>query len=79
MPLFFDHMVKRSITQAMITAQNMIVLTVEFTRIPLSWRGRSRSLRLQHRPHHPLDACNSLKVTESTRRPDGRHEHAAAK
>jgi len=78
MLLFFDHMVKRSIRQARITAQNMIVLTVEFTRIPLSRRDRSQSTRFQHRLHHPLDARNSLKVTESASRPDGRHEYVAA-
>jgi hypothetical protein len=42
--------------QMRINTQNMIVLTVEFTRIPLSRRGEAADKDLQNRLHHPLDA-----------------------
>jgi len=52
----------------------MIVLTVEFNRIPLSRRGRNRSRELLHRLHHPLDADTIVEVTENAQAPVERHE-----
>jgi hypothetical protein len=43
----------KSIRQTKINTQNMIVLTVEFTRIPLSRRAKLQYLELRLRPHHP--------------------------
>jgi hypothetical protein len=58
-----------------IKTQNMIVLTVEFTRIPLSRRGRSRFNDLRHRPLHPyIDATTFCEVTESVVALNRRHE-----
>jgi hypothetical protein len=56
-----------------IKTQNMIVLTVEFTRIPLSRRRRNHSRDLLHRLHHPLDAGTFLEVTEGTQILPGGH------
>jgi len=39
--------------QTRINTQNMIVLTVEFTQIPLSRREKIQSLDLPLHPHHP--------------------------
>jgi hypothetical protein len=61
--------------QIRINTQNMIVLTLEFTRRPLSRRRRGHSPDLHHRFPHLLDACPLLEVTE--RHASG-HKPAAA-
>jgi hypothetical protein len=65
MPVLFWTTVHRSMRQTRIKTQNIIVFTVEFTRIPLFPAGE----KLRHRPHHPLDARRFRKVTE-TQRPE---------
>ncbi len=62
----FDITPQSSMQQMPIKTQNMIALTVEFTRIPLFQRWRSRQAGHQHCLPHSLDACTSLKVTENT-------------
>ena len=56
----------RSMPKAMMQAQNMIDLTVEFTRIPLFRCWRSRQTCLQHRLYLPLDAGTFLKSQKYT-------------
>jgi hypothetical protein len=70
-------MLNTTMRQARIQAQNMSVLTVEFTRIPLFRYWRNRQTGLQYHPHHPLDAGTVFKVTENTRNLDNRHNHPA--
>jgi hypothetical protein len=58
--------------------QNMTVLTVEFTRIPLFLRAKMPLNALATPPVASLDAQTSHEVPESTPHPFGRRTFSAA-
>ena len=67
-----------STRQISIKTQNMIVLTVEFTRI-LFPGGEKPLKNFQHRLHIPLDARTVLEVTESAGSLERRHDAPTAR
>jgi hypothetical protein len=79
MLVLFCTTVQRSIRQTRIKTQNMIVLTVEFTRIPLFPAGEKPLEEPQTPPTSPLDAAHSSEVTEYAMRLGGRHTSSAAR